>query len=178
MAWGVLTAGRRCGALTPVPDIKKTWEFYRSVAAETAGGLFLWMVLDLFFAVLPLLVLIVVGELFQVPAASNFWALPEWSFATIVLAAASLRDLLHLKVDLQKDERNRVLAAIMMVMAILVFSSLILGAIYSERGNAKISLSAVAEYQQFLFIMTIIVYVIIHWLKQVALARTRKDGLS
>lgn len=139
--------------------------FYRSVVVETAWGLLAWAMFDLFLAVLPLLVLIFVAELFALGPDPHFWALPEWSFATIVLLAASLRDVIHLKVDIQKADRQWTIAAIMFVVGQLIFSSLVLGAIYSARAGARISLEAVASCQETLFYLAVIQYVIFHWFR-------------
>jgi hypothetical protein len=65
----------------------------------------LWLLGDVVFAVVPIAILAAITLLLGQPF-DNFLLLKEWSFASIVLFAVSIRRLIRLKVNVQRTPRS------------------------------------------------------------------------
>lgn len=96
---------------------------------------FLWLFGDVFYAVLPLITLLVVDGLTRVPL-DHFWELKEWSFASIVIAGVLIRKFIRLKAVVQRMPGSFKLdSGVQMYVLLLICAVLVLGlVILAERG--------------------------------------------
>lgn len=142
---------------------KGFWSRPLRIATSAFNELMFWAMLDLMPAVLPIALLVLVDYMFlgneQSRVQTDFWAIPEWSFASIVLLGASLRDVLRLKLTVQKTSARNLQAMLSVIVFLLIFATSLLIAIYSERGGAKIDLDFIGQAQQAVFFLTVWLFV-------------------
>lgn len=126
-----------------------------------------WLFADVIWATLPLWVLAMIGILVpeKGPAEGmelrSFWTNAEWSFASITLFAACLREMLRVKMEVQRDSFVSTSSVIGAVVALIVLNTTLLGFVYSERLGATISLFHVTVLQKFFFGSALVLTVLI-----------------
>jgi hypothetical protein len=128
-----------------------------------------WAFTDIVWATLPLTVLALMAFIFfdNVPPDGfklvSFWTNPEWSFASITLFAACLREMLRVKMEVQKDNFASTSAVIGVVVAAIILNTALLGFIYSERMGARLNPEHVILAQKIFFAASILVTILIFW---------------
>lgn len=96
-----------------------------------------WFFGEVAFVLLPLAIIVVVRSFLGVKLV-DIPALPEWSFAAIVLLAVGLNKFMVLKTRIQKDASNKVFYGSRFVVILLVISSVTLAFSVSRQHGVKV----------------------------------------
>jgi hypothetical protein len=96
-----------------------------------------WFLGELAFVLLPLAVIVVVRSFLGVKL-NDLFALPEWSFAAIVLLAVGLNQFLLLKTRVQKDESNKLFHGARFVVMLLIIASVTLAFSVARQQGVKV----------------------------------------
>lgn len=138
--------------------------------AQVGAQVLRWFFTDFIWAVVPLFVLFFVAVLnLPKPEAESrpFWTNVEWSFASITLFASCLRELLRVRIEVQRKGNLTVTTALIAgLSAVLVLNTTILGIIYSERLGASIALDMVQLLQKLFFLLAICATVVVFYFER------------